>query len=316
MDDLFERRRDDDSPNMLAQSVDELFARAHAYRSSREYLETLRFINRFPRHAPYNAFLIGVQNPAASFVASARTWAKSYRRRVKPDARPLVVLFPFGPVAFEYDVTDTEGEDLPHDALEPFAARGHLSPTVWRNTLAHCRRLEIPLQYERLSRQQAGVAVAELDRHAPRDPRGPLPEPSVAAFHIGLNEDLPPEAMYATLVHELAHILCGHLGKRENDRWADERRLPRELRELEAESVSFLVCSRLGIDGGAARYLAAFVDREPQLPRLSLHVVLRVANEVWSMGKRPPAPERRPSGASAPMPRGGEQIALFEDGPS
>lgn len=58
------------------------------------------------------------------------------------------------------------------------------------------------------------------------------------------------------LVHEFAHILLGHLGPMHDDaaqpqHWTPEQRerlyLPTEIKELEAETVAYLVCSRPAI---------------------------------------------------------------------
>ncbi|MBK7442542.1 MAG: hypothetical protein IPI65_13570 [Bacteroidetes bacterium] len=45
-------------------------------------------------------------------VLSAEKW-KKYRRTIKKNARPLLILMPFGPVEFVYDITDTEGDEIP-----------------------------------------------------------------------------------------------------------------------------------------------------------------------------------------------------------
>src|SRR5207248_2429484 len=63
------------------------------------------------------------------------------------------------------------------------------------------------------------------------------------------NSNLSAEARYAILVHELAHLYCGHLGTPNDKWWPDRRGLPHVAREFEAESVCFLVCERLGIAG-------------------------------------------------------------------
>jgi hypothetical protein len=41
-------------------------------------------------------------------------------------------------------------------------------------------------------------------------------------FELLLNSSLPAEARYGTLVHELAHLYCGHLGT-PNARWWPDR---------------------------------------------------------------------------------------------
>jgi hypothetical protein len=50
-----------------------------------------------------------------------------------------------------------------------------------------------------------------------------------------------PESRYATLVHELAHLYCGHLGTPDDGWWPDRQNLSLTVCEFEAESVSDLV---------------------------------------------------------------------------
>jgi hypothetical protein len=54
--------------------------------------------------------------------------------------------------------------------------------------------------------------------------------------------------------------------------------LSQEAREFEAESVSYLVCARLGIDTAADEYLAAYVRQCPVTLAISLD---RVMKSVW-----------------------------------
>ena len=67
----------------------------------------LRFVVRMRRFSPFNAMLLHRQKPGLSFATTARDWLARWKRAVKEDARPLVVLMPFGPVGFVYDMLDT-----------------------------------------------------------------------------------------------------------------------------------------------------------------------------------------------------------------
>lgn len=73
----------------------------------------------------YNAMLVHIQCPGARMVMSAAEWL-ALGRRLKPEARPLVILRAFGPVSFVFELNDTEGEPLPEDA-QPFL----LPRTLW-----------------------------------------------------------------------------------------------------------------------------------------------------------------------------------------
>jgi hypothetical protein len=53
--------------------------------------------------------------------ASAYDWRERFGRKPKEGARPLLILWPFGPVALVYDLMDTEGRDLPKDVWSFYA---------------------------------------------------------------------------------------------------------------------------------------------------------------------------------------------------
>ena len=108
----------------------------------------------------------------------------------------------------------------------------------------------------------------------------PLPKSTQVPlwFELLLNSVLSAEARYGTLVHELAHLYCGHLGTPNGRWWPDRRDLSHDVCEFEAESVSYLVCTRLGIDTASEEYLAAYVRRSPATPPISLD---RVMKSVW-----------------------------------
>ena len=89
---------------------------------------------------------------------------------------------------------------------------------------------------------------------------------------------LSAEARYGTLVHELAHLYCGHLGTPNGRWWPDRQNLSLAVREFEAESVNYLVCTRLGIDTASDEYLAGYVRRCPATPPISLD---RIMKAVW-----------------------------------
>ena len=63
--------------------MDELFAASLAYRTSDKYLDLMRFISRFPRYSPFNAFLLQTQRPSVSYVATAGQWLRDFRRTIK-----------------------------------------------------------------------------------------------------------------------------------------------------------------------------------------------------------------------------------------
>ena len=106
--------------------LDQLLEDSRLYTRSKEFKYLLNFVVRLRNFAPFNAMLLEVQKPGLKYAASARDWRERFGRYPKEDARPLVILWPFGPVALVYDEMDTEGKPLPED-VKSFFARGSIA---------------------------------------------------------------------------------------------------------------------------------------------------------------------------------------------
>ena len=78
--------------NSAQRSIDELFQFARQYTSSESFNGLMRFIARFRLYSPFNAMLAHIQMPGATFVAPPYRWTRDYGRRIKPGARPVVLL--------------------------------------------------------------------------------------------------------------------------------------------------------------------------------------------------------------------------------
>ena len=119
-------------------ALDEMFAASHRFRSSSEYLELLYFITRFPKYSPFNCVLLYTQNSSVSHVATAGSWKRRFNRRLKHNARPLVILAPMSPIRFVYDVADTEGDAIPPNLLTPHGETAKLPQQVFDYTVRNC----------------------------------------------------------------------------------------------------------------------------------------------------------------------------------
>lgn len=92
--------------------------------------------------------LIHIQKPGSKYVASANEWAKRFNRRIKPEARPLIILRPFGPVSFVFELSDTYGkEPFPEEFLNPFKVEGIISEHTFRKLTTN-PSLKLSSQYK------------------------------------------------------------------------------------------------------------------------------------------------------------------------
>jgi hypothetical protein len=280
--------------NVARHALDELFSLARQYRSSQAYLELLQFVGRFRFYAPFNAMLVHIQKPGTTYVAPAHRWLRDYRRRIKLGANPLVILQPMGPVMFVFDVADTEPEEdappLPPEVVQPFEVRGGRVGGELRQTIENAKRDGVEVIQQEAGSQSAGM-IQRTQRRGwffsitirERPEREQLDVP--LRYEVLLNSKFSPEAAYATLVHELAHLYCGHLGTPNPLWWPDRRGLSNEVCEFEAESVCYLVCSRLGIDNPSDEYLGDYVKGQDETPAISLDRVMAAAGLIEQMGR-------------------------------
>jgi len=105
-------------------------------------------------------------------------------------------------------------------------------------------------------------------------------------MRIGLREALDAAAAYAVLCHELAHIFLGHLGADKEGGWPYRLNLRQNVAEIEAESVSYIVCRRAGLRTHSAEYLANYVEDGDDLDSISIDLVSRAAGRIEEMGRR------------------------------
>jgi hypothetical protein len=283
----------------VQRALDELLTLAGKYKTSQPYRELINFVARFRFYSPYNALLVHIQMPGATFVAPAHRWVQEYGRTVKPNARPLVILRPMGPVMFVFDVKDTEpgpeARPLPREVEKPYEVRrGHVSGEP-EYTIENAKRDGVRILVQKGGSQSAGSICME-DPGNPSSPLlfqtgrnrdgGPIYTPIPVRYNLVLNETLGREAIYASIVHEMAHLYCGHLGTPNEKWWPDRRGLEKAIREFEAESIAYLICKRLGIDNPSDTYLACYLKEDQEIPPISLECVMKATGLIEQMGRQ------------------------------
>lgn len=274
--------------------VDEIVATGTRFRNSRILLELLEFITRFPNYSPYNGLLLYVQNPSATYVATARNWLQKFRRQPKYDARPLLILTPKGPIHFVFDINDTEGEPVPTALLKSHATGVQIPAKVYSNTRHNCALHGIAV-FETTG-EKAATGTASRITPALRKQFKDFDLKKDTSYLILVDKSQTLEEKYASLVHELGHIFCGHLGIDSHAWWPERENSNISGEELEAGAVAYLVCRRLGRQTSSANHIAPYIENDRQLPVFSLNAVLQAATYTEEMGKfrwKTPRKQRR-----------------------
>jgi len=268
---------DETAKSLLANLLDE----SRLYHLSKDYKELLDFVTRLPNFAPFNAFLLNVQKPGLRFAASKFDWRRRFGREINEGARPLVILWPFGPVAFVYDMEDTEGDSLPDSVLHAFRAVGNLKENHILCFTGLLAKQGIEVKLIEYGDGHAGHVQAERPRKATME----IIERSNdakkrPAYRIRVNNKHDPNVQFVTLIHELAHLYLGHLGPDKYLKIGERYSLTTEQAELEAESVAYLVCKRYGVESYSETYLADYVEDHTTTGNIHFYMIMKAAGQI------------------------------------
>jgi IrrE N-terminal-like domain len=253
--------------------LDTLLTSSRLYRTTADYKALLDFVVRLRNFAPFNAMLLQVQKPGLTYAASAADWWARFGRKPKEGARPLLILWPFGPVALVYDVMDTEGKDLPQDVASFFA---------------HGPIVEKEIAGFRLCTGRKNILWDDLDAGdgkagSIRCVRRATQAGESNTYRMLVNRNHSPAVRFATLAHELGHLFLGHLGLDKPLGVPLRPKLELAVCELEAESVAFLVCKRNGVTSKSETYLANFVGQHTTVGDLDIYQIMRAAGQVETL---------------------------------
>jgi hypothetical protein len=238
--------------------------------SSDEWVRYLDVQRRFHRYSFGNVLLIALQCPDATRVAGFRRWLE-LGRHVQRGQKGIAILAPVvsrlkvedkatgeehtivsAPRAFRvvhvFDVLQTEGDDLPE---------------------IPCHRLEGEgIAYDELTLYAEGLGFRVEVGELPGETNGLCDHQTKT---ITVREGLAPAQQTKTLTHEIAHAMLHGL----------DFEAPRAQKELEAESVAYIVMSTLKIDSAAYSfgYLASW-GADPEAIRRSGHRIQQASHSI------------------------------------
>jgi len=252
----------------LASRVDEFISQlatsTDTARTSATFLAYLATAAKFHHYSLQNIGLILFQQPEATRVAGFHTWLKFCRhvrkgekgiailapliRKVDTDAGEKVPAVAGYRTVYVFDVSQTEGEPLPE-------------PPTWTSPE---RQADL---HQRLIAYATSLGVSVHD--VPNVSNHPSAQGS---YNRRTNLiEITAAAGTQTLIHEIAHaILHGqHI--------ADAHLPPQAIRELQAESVAFVVARHFGLDTSAAPNYLALHGLKAEHVKAHMHVIGTVA---------------------------------------
>jgi hypothetical protein len=284
------RKLAEDAINRLAAELE-----AGKSEALQNYLNTM---GRFHNYSWGNVLLIGVQRPTATQVAGYHTW-RDLGRHVKTGEKGIMIFAPIltkqrenSPAAptpekaattkdnvfrltgfrtaFLFDVEQTEGKPLPEFSTTTGDPKDYAEKLK-----AFVAKQGISLEYDKSIAPADGVS---------------------SGGKIRLIPGMQPAEEFSVLAHELAHEMLHHI--------KDETRLPKVIRETQAEAVAYVVSRGVGLEtnSAAADYIALYTGDKKTLAE-SLSVIQetssRILDELLPREPRSPHQERQPDRTAA-----------------
>ena len=294
----------------LENGVKELYA-------SDNYAQYITAMAKFHHYSFGNALLILFQCPQATNVAGYNTW-KQLGRQVKKGEKGIMILAPcnFRALLEREKIDPLTGQALLGPDGKPLTEKVKISPNRFK--IAHVFDMS---QTEGRELPQIGVSeltgdVADYTGIYNRlTALSPLPVvqedfqrsakgyTSFTENRIVVKPGMSQVQTIKTLVHEIAHAKL----HKPDDILDVPRPDVRRRKEVEAESIAYVVCQHFGID--TTDYSLAYVagwskGRELTELKGSLNIIHATAGEIIDAISPPPAPERTLAQARNPQQRG------------
>lgn len=262
-------------PDIARSLLDQLLTDSKVYRTTASFKSLLESIVRMRNVAPFNAMLLQLQKPGLTYAASAYDWKERFGRRVKDDSRPLLILWPFGPVATVYDILDTYDMQNPDDEGLPehltfFFSAGEITANQIQSFKSLLRKKKIELRWVDHGDASAG-RIEVVDQSEDNKSN---------SYLIKINKNHSSAVQFTTLAHELGHLFLGHLGPDSKLNIPKRRAMKYSEVEIEAESVAYLVCERNKVKTNSEAYLSHFVNAGMNVDSLDLYQITRAAGQV------------------------------------
>jgi hypothetical protein len=262
-------------------TIDELFRRTRTAQNAKsEYFKRFDFLAKFRHYSYYNTMLVYIQNPEITFFGGKSYWRTRFGRTIKQDAKPHIILAPMGPVMLVYDLMDTNGKQSAKELLDsnlggnPFETTGLFDIAIFQRLVAKIQEFGIPVTDSALSYFKAGYVRTIGQKNS----------------NIVLNNVQDVRVQFSTLIHEIAHVLLGHTGRKDLQSNVSklkinlpERVVAHDVEELEAESVTFLICKSLGLETRSAEYMATHLEDESTLLYFSYEHVIKSADKIQNV---------------------------------
>ena len=274
--------------DQMREITDKLEAGIKELFESSKYQEYLKTMSKFHEYSLNNTILISMQKPNATLVAGYKAWQNLHGRQVIKGEKAIKILAPApykvkveqnkinaktGKVELDihgkpikeiveiqvpkfkvvnvFDIQQTQGRELPTLGSSELKGSVNKYELLFKALNETC---PVPIAFEKITSSAKGYFSQQNQR-------------------IAIKEGMSQIQTIKTIIHEMAHE---KLHNNENEK-------TRSSKEVEAESVAYVICQHFGIDTSdySFSYIAAWSSGK-QTPELkeSLETIRKAASEM------------------------------------
>lgn len=268
---------------MIEQGVKDVY-------SSDNFRKYLSCCSKFHSYSLNNTLLILAQKPDATLVAGYNAWQHSFNRHVDKGERGLIILAPVtSKITQLMDKADEDGNPILDENGDPIKEERVINQLRFTTTtvfdISQTSGEPLPSLIHNLTGSSdeilafidsvKNICTIPIDYHSPSKDAvlagGAKGYYSIAEDRIVLNMELEDMQIAKTLIHEYSHSIL----HKKTDKDSDQR-------EIEAESLAFVLCDHFGIDTSdySFGYIASYAAQDEAKLKTILSNIQSTAHEM------------------------------------
>ena len=268
---------------MIEQGVKDVY-------SSDNFRKYLSCCSKFHSYSLNNTLLILAQKPDATLVAGYNAWQRNFNRHVDKGERGLIILAPVtSKITQLMDKADEDGNPVLDENGDPIKEERVINQLRFTTTtvfdISQTSGEPLPSLIHNLTGSSdeilafidsvKNICTIPIDYHSPSKDAvlagGAKGYYSIAEDRIVLNMELEDMQIAKTLIHEYSHSILHKTTDKDSDQ-----------REIEAESLAFVLCDHFGIDTSdySFGYIASYAAQDEAKLKTILSNIQSTAHEM------------------------------------
>lgn len=268
---------------MIEQGVKDVY-------SSDNFRKYLSCCSKFHSYSLNNTLLILAQKPDATLVAGYNAWQRNFNRHVDKGERGLIILAPVtSKITQLMDKADEDGNPILDENGDPIKEERVINQLRFTTTtvfdISQTSGEPLPSLIHNLTGSSdeilafidsvKNICTIPIDYHSPSKDAvlagGAKGYYSIAEDRIVLNMELEDMQIAKTLIHEYSHSILHKKTGKDSDQ-----------REIEAESLAFVLCDHFGIDTSdySFGYIASYAAQDEAKLKTILSNIQSTAHEM------------------------------------